>query len=524
MRLSDIMCRDCQSQYSGHVIRTSILIFKHYIFLIVCSFLGCFQCNALAYAGVDSEVSQLSATTPDDGYKNLHAEQVFSDVNSLDATGPEVHSVAEGSSEQGSELIYSEQKTDKENLLPIFDSKSLNHQNDIKTVSSTVPEEPVYQKVKEVGGDWIKWIKWFFFFLMLSLTLTPFTIMLISRNAAMIYAVGAFVGAERSKEGAVKGAANGIRVTTAIILLCIFLGPYGMLYCIYHPILAFFSDADRTYCCTMTWIGHDSISKKSISADGHWLAEVQEQSHEYLGLGNKQFVEENVLSVMNLTTGKHVMWPQSGKKLLGVKPDHSQIQEVVIDDGVWIRPTNYLSSEIKWYSVELGNNFLQPVNHERTGQVLVRYQLLGNQDQQNGQLQFIDVKTGHVHVIKTDMQYDRHYLSYDGRVLALVKGPEQEKSTDGLIRQIMLMANSYLFESWKIEFWNVATGKRIATYSGHGINQDAWIMDRLEGRQGLTRFLESSSDGRFWYMIKSDGYIHVFDMSKHIPLAERHFG
>lgn len=467
--------------------------------LLICLYFGCFQLIASVHAAIDCNAAQ---TSPSEDCVVAQSE---------------IHSFTEIVPERDYDDIYIDQ-------FSIINNQSLNNEQDIQKNIPVTSEEPAYLKTDEVGGDWTGWIKWFFFFVMLSLTLTPFTIMQFARNGAVFFAVGALVGAERSKVGAMKGAANGIRITMLIFLIGVFLGPYGMLYCIYHPLLALFSEADRTYCCTMTWLGHDSISKKSISADGHWLAEVQEQTHEYLGLGNKQFVEKNVLSVINLTTGKHVRWPQSGKKHLGVNPDQSQIEEVVINDGIWIRPANYLMGEVKWYSVELGNNFLRPVNYERTGPVKVSYQLLNNEDQQEEQLQFVDVNTGRVNLINPEMKYDRRYLSHDGRVLAIVKGPQQGKSTDGLIRQIIVIACSYLFESWKIEFWNVATEKKMVTYSGHGINSDAWTSDKFDGRAGLTKFLESSSDGRFWYMIKSDGYIHVFDMSKHIPAARRHVG
>ena len=267
----------------------------------------------------------------------------------------------------------------------------------------------------------------------------------------------------------------------------------------------------------MTWLGKTTISKKAISTDGHWLAEVSEQMPEYFGLGDRRYTESNTLSVINLTNGEHVRWPQTGQKLLGVNPDKQQIEEIAINDGILIRPTNYLTGEEIWYDVQLGNNFLRPLNAERIPQIKVRYQQLDTKESQTEYLQFIDVLSSQVSTIQPDMKYDRHYLSYDGRVVALVQGPSKGGATDGLISQLFTMVNGYLSESWKIEFWNVSTGKKIATYSGHGINQDAWEIDGLMPIAGHTKFLESSQDGRFWYMIKSDGFIHVFDMSKHIP-------
>lgn len=450
-------------------------------------------------------------------YKQIETGQITVRENCNPALKIETYPADEVSSEQSHEAISLDPVTVNEDQLPLIDDNSSNQQQYIQTHLPTNYEEPVYQKTDEIGGDWIKWVKWFLFFVILCVTLTPLTLILFAKNAATFYAVGAFLGAEKSKEGAIKGAKNGIQWVTTIFLIGVFLGPYGMLYCIYHPLQALFSDADRTYCCTMTWLGRTTISKKAISGDGHWLAEVQEQMHEYLGLGDKHFIEKNVISVMDLTTGKHVRWPQSGQKLLGVNPDKPQIQEVTINEGIWIRPANYLMGEDLWYSVQLKDNFLRPLNSEQIRQVKVHYQLLGSESVQEGPLQFVDVNTGQVIAIETDMKYDQHYLSYDGRVVALVQGPPKEKSTDGLISQLMTMARGYLSESWKIEFWSVATGKKIATYSGHGINEDAWRLYKSSGIAGHTRFLESSQDGRFWYMIKSDGYIHVFDMSKHIP-------
>jgi hypothetical protein len=502
------------------LLRTSILIFKHYIFLVVYFYLGNFQFITPAYAAFDGEETCISTSKLDgNSYKQIETGQITVHENCNPALKTETYAVDEVPSEQGHEAISLDSVTVNEYQLPMIDDTSSKQEEyiQIQTHIPTKSEVPVYQKTDEIGGDWVGWIKWFFFFVILTVTLTPFTLIQFSRNAAVIYAAGAFVGSAQSKVGAIKGAANGIRATTVIFFIGIFLGPYGMLYCIYHPLQAFFSDADRTYCCTMTWLGDTTISKKAISADGHWLAEVQEQMPEYLGLGDKHFVEKNVLSVMNLTTGKHVRWAQSGQKLLGINPDESQIQEIVINEGIWIRPANYLTGEDLWYRVQLKDNFLRPLNSEQTGRVKVHYQLLGSEDQQEKQLQFVDVNAGQVFAIETDMKYDRHYLSYDGRVVALVQGPPKVKSTDGLISQLITMASSYISESWKIEFWHVATGEKIATYSGHGINDNAWILDKSGGSPGHTRFLESSQDGRFWYMIKNDGYIHVFDMSKHIP-------
>ena len=502
------------------LIRTSILIFKQFIFLTTCFYVGYFQSSTPAYAALDGDNSCISTSKFDgNSYKQIETGQITVHENCNPALKAETYAVDEVPSEQSHEAISLDSVTVNEDQLPMIDDTSSKQEQyiQIQTHIPTKSEVPIYQKTDEVGGDWVGWIKWFFFFVILTVTLTPFTLIQFSRNAPVIYAAGAFLGAAQSKVGAIKGAANGIRATTVIFFIGVFLGPYGMLYCIYHPLQAFFSDADRTYCCTMTWLGDTTISKKAISPDGYWLAEVQEQMPEYLGLGDKQFVEKNVISVMNLTTGKHVRWPQSGQKLLGVNPDESQIQEIVINEGIWIRPANYLMGEDIWYSVQLKDDFLRPLNSEQTGRVKVHYQLLGSEDQQEKQLQFVDVNAGQVLAIETDMKYDRHYLSYDGRVLALVQGPPKVKSTDGLISQLMTMASGYISESWRIEFWHVATGEKIATYSGHGINDNAWTLDKSGGSPGHTRFLESSQDGRFWYMIKSDGYIHVFDMSKHIP-------
>lgn len=502
------------------LIRTSILIFKQFIFLTTCFYVGYFQSSTTAYAALDGDDSCVSTSKFDgNSYKQIETGQITVHENCNPALKAETYAVDEVPSEQSHEAISVDSVTVNEDQLPMIDDTSSKQEQyiQIQTHIPTKSEVPIYQKTDEIGGDWVGWIKWFFFFVILTVTLTPFTLIQFSRNAPVIYAAGAFVGAAQSKVGAIKGAANGIRATTVIFFIGVFLGPYGMLYCIYHPLQAFFSDADRTYCCTMTWLGDTTISKKAISPDGYWLAEVQEQMPEYLGLGDKQFVEKNVISVMNLTTGKHVRWQQSGQKLLGVNPDESQIQEIAINEGIWVRPANYLTDKDLWYSLQLKDNFLRPLNSEQLRRVNVRYQLLGSEAQQEKQLQFVDVNAGQVFAIETDMKYDRYYLSYDGRVLALVQGPPKVKSTDGLISQLMTMASGYLSESWRIEFWHVATGEKIATYSGHGINDNAWTLDKSGGSPGHTRFLESSQDGRFWYMIKSDGYIHVFDMSKHIP-------
>jgi hypothetical protein len=334
------------------LLRTSILIFKHYIFLVVYFYLGNFQFITTAYAGLDSEEPCISTSKLDgNSYKQIATGQISVRENCNPELKTETYPADEVASEQSHEAISLDPVTVNEDQLPLIDDTSSKQQQYIQTHLPTKSEVPVYQKTDEIGGDWVGWIKWFFFFVTLTLTLTPFTLIQYSRNAAVIYAAGAFVGAAQSKVGAIKGAANGIRATTVIFFIGVFLGPYGMLYCIYHPLQAFFSDADRTYCCTMTWLGDTTISKKAISPDGYWLAEVQEQMPEYLGLGDKHFVEKNVLSVMNLTTGKHVRWAQSGQKLLGINPDESQIQEIVINEGIWIRPANYLMGENIWYSV-----------------------------------------------------------------------------------------------------------------------------------------------------------------------------
>ncbi|MGZ8271978.1 MAG: hypothetical protein ACXW1T_12080, partial [Methylophilus sp.] len=325
-------------------------------------------------------------------------------------------------------------------------------------------EEPIYSKTDEVGYSWLSWIKWLVFFVILSVTLTPLMLIYFSNGqlVGIYFAAAAITGAANATGGVIKGAANGVSWGITVFLMLLFLGPFGTLYCIYHPLLALFSDSDKTYCCTMTWLGETTISKKAISSDGHWLAEIEQQMPQYFGLGDKEFAQNNTLSVMNLTNGQHVKWPQSKQKLLGVNPDKSEIEEIAINEGVQIRPTNYLNGDKLWYDVKLGDNFLKPLNAERTSKVKIRYQLLGSEEQQAEQLQLADVLTGQVVLIQSDKAYNRHYLSYDGRVLALVRAKGKDKSTDGLISQLTRIAGNYFFESWKIEFWNVATGKKIA--------------------------------------------------------------
>lgn len=385
-------------------------------------------------------------------------------------------------------------------------------------------EEPIYANVKEVGNNGLKWIKWLLFFVVLSFTLTPLLIIFASNgnNVAFYLGGAAILGAANADRNIIKGAVENVKFALIIYFILLLLGPIGTLYCLYRPLLAFISDADKTYCCAMTWLGGTDIAKKTISADGRWLAEIRETQNNYLGLGDKEFEETNTLSVMDLTTGQHVKWPQSGQILIGVNTDYGQVNKIKINDGIYIQPVDYLSHEETWHKLDFVDEILKPLNSERILPTPVQFVLLSS-EAKYGQVELQEVNSGEFITINSNLDFNAHYISYDGRVLALVKANPKENRNDGLVRQLANLISNFLFEHWTIEFWDVAANKIIANYSGHGVNSDAW--DKNDGvleSIGQTKFLESSQDGRLWYMIKSDGYIHVFDMRNNIAAVAHH--
>ena len=390
----------------------------------------------------------------------------------------------------------------------------------IETANNVISEDPIYGDAEEVGYNGLKWIKWLLFFVVLSFTLTPLMIIFASnqRNVGLYLAGAAILGAANAERNIVKGAVDNVKIALMIYFILLFLGPLGTLYCIYRPVFAYASDADKTYCCAMTWLGGTDIAKKTISPDGRWLAEIRETQHTYLGLGDKEFEESHALSVMNLATGQHVKWPQTGQMLVGVNTYYGQVNKIKINDGIYIQPVDYLSHNETWNKLNFADGIIRPINSERVLQTPVQFVLLGAAANY-GQVELQNINSGETISIHSDLDFNAHYLSFDGRVLALVKANPKDKKTDGLITQLLNLFSNFLFESWTIEFWDVAGNKKIANYSGHGINSDAWDIDdgTLEFI-GQTKFLESSQNGMLWYMIKSDGFIHVFDMNKHMNL------
>ena len=389
-----------------------------------------------------------------------------------------------------------------------------------KIFDNVISEDPIYAETDKVGYNGLKWIKWLIFFIVLSLTLTPYLIIFASnqKNVGVYIAGSAILGAANADRNPIKGAIENVRFALMIYFILLLLGPLGTLYCIYRPIYAFTSDADRTYCCAMTWLGGTNIAKKAISPDGRWLAEIKETQNNFLGLGDKEFEETNALSVMDLATGQHVKWPQSGQILIGVNTDYGQINKIKINDGIYIQPVDYLSQEETWNKIEFADEITKPLNFERILPNHVQFVMLSTETRYK-QVNLQNNNSGEIISIQSSLDFNAHYLSYDGRVLALVKAYPKDKKTDGLIRQLVSFFSNFLFESWTIEFWDVAHNKKIANYSGHGINSEAWNIDDGTLKYiGQTKFLESSENGMLWYMIKSDGFIHVFDMNKYIKL------
>lgn len=377
-------------------------------------------------------------------------------------------------------------------------------------------ETPIYPNSEKVGGDWTKWIKWFLFFLMLSLFLSPAVIMFFTDTGQVAYFFGAaaFLGAAKSKGNPFKGAYENMQFAAIISFSLLVLGPFGVLYCIYHPIAAALSESDKTYCCAMTWLGDTDIAVKTISADGRWLAEIKETDHSYLGLGDKVLAQNHSLTVMDLSNGKHIKWPQTGQKLLGVD-NISQIKSIAINDGIYVQPVNYVSNSENWYLVDTEYNLTKPINADRVAKVNSQYALYSS-DIENQEVSLQDLTSRDIITIQSDLVFNAHYLSYNGRVLALVKTVDKESNTDGLIKQLVKMLFNYVTDSWTIEFWDVSTGQKIKSYSGWGGDGNTWKYDSIVELRGQTKFLESSQDGMLWYMIKRDGYIHVFDMRKHM--------
>lgn len=422
---------------------------------------------------------------------------------------------------EGNERVISNTDPTKIEAIPLQESSAEPEivPTEYKTIipPTTVQNEtPIYANVDEVGSDWTKWMKWFVFFLVLSFTLTPLMLLFASKkeNVALYLGGSAVLGAANAKGNVIKGAVDGAKFAVMFYFILLFLGPFGALYCIYHPLTTLFSDSDKTYCCAMTWLGSANIAKKSISPDGRWLAEIKETQNAYLGLGDKELAQNYSLSVMDLSNGNYIKWPHTGQKLLGVDSS-SEMKAIAVNDGIFIQPVDYLSDVENWYEVEPEHNYTRAINAERVAKIQVSYQLL-NADTKYQEVNLQELSSGKIITIQSKMAFNAHFISYDGSVLALVKAQEKDHPSDGLIKQLTRMLSNYLVESWTIEFWDVANGKRIATFSGHGVNQDAWGHESTNHMLGHTNFLESSQDGMLWYMIKSDGFIHVFDMNKHL--------
>ena len=386
-----------------------------------------------------------------------------------------------------------------------------------------VMEETQYIKPQLITGGWLVWLGWFIFFIIFQI-LSPFILRLLQSNDGRyqtFFTASALVGAANTPRGGnyFRSAFQGLYIANAIILGIALLGIWGVLYCTHHLTMAFSSDASKTYCCAETFLGKTDISKISISADGRWLVSVRETPTTFPILGNKVVPEHNAIAAMDLNSGQYVRWPETKSKWLGFETSlgsNDNVKDIVIDNGLFIKPTEYVTEE-SWVRVNRANDIFTPINNINPNNINIQYQV---SNIENGLFQITNVSNGTSTTLDTKFNFDKYYVSPDGRVLALVQAyADKPDRTDGIATELYKMASNAISQSWTIEFWDIANKKKISSFKGHGINDEAWKNTGIPDTISTLNFLESSSDGRLWYMIKADGIIHVFDLKNKIPLV-----
>lgn len=373
-----------------------------------------------------------------------------------------------------------------------------------------------YQEVNQTGNHFGFWFKRILIF-SIAFILIPIGIAFMRNPAslAVLFGAGAIYGAINAKGNRIQGAIQGTQLAVIILVFITFIGPIGLFYSFHRIVFAYSSDADHTWCCLSAYPMIDYVGKVDISGDGKWLVNAVETPNKYLGLGDRLLEEKHMLSIMDLDTGKFVKWADTNSMWFGfdVRP-----KTVLIEDAIFIEK-EFAYDDNLWRVVQMDNNFLESDNFKRGDDLQVSFQSVGMSE---GVFEFRHTLTGEIkevitNQIESSSQRTRLSLtSYDGRVLATARAYYDYKETDGFVTELLKMIANWLIQPWEIQFWNVEDGSLIATYKGHGIDNDSISH---ESTNGSNLFLDSSMDGRRWYMTKNDGYVHVFDLSAKIPAA-----
>lgn len=382
----------------------------------------------------------------------------------------------------------------------------------LRTVRRTaIPEYKVavgsYGTYPETSGDWMDWFKWAGYFLVLMLILTPLVFRLLGIGAPEIMIGGAAAGVyEEFKRGGrsyVGAAINGALMALVMLLGIAFIGPIGFVYNLYQPMLATLNQVDQTVCCV------DNAGKYAMSPDGRWLAMVKPTPNNYFGLSDKIARTPYVAAMADLQTGQFIKWQNAAtSNWFGVEaPEYAGLDGVDFA-GTDRRPYVDWSNGLRSALVFPDKNAELPDQTGTTRVADVRFNLVR---EKNNHFTVTDAASGKSFTLDPGQDYDKAWLSGDGRVLALATRPyEPDDQNDDWLTQTYYTLKNFFLGEWTVTFCDVGAPRKLATYHGYGFDEKRWNDNSL---------LEASRDGRRWIMINNSGFAFVFDLSKKIGLA-----
>lgn len=386
-------------------------------------------------------------------------------------------------------------------------------QSEFELSSLYVPYQNVYVEPVTRSEGFSSWKNWFLCFT-ISLALIPIGF----RFLGSAFGIGV-IGTSYITSG---GGGAGIQSATTAYLLILaitFMGVWGISYCIYQFLSAYISQDDRTLCCTANFLGSNSINEFDISPDGRWLMTGRETPKTLFMIGDKVLPQPYAVSMMDLETGRFVIWPESRSIWFGIDQEP---QRVLVDDKLYYQHRHVLSTGEEWFFIDSRLVLTKPA-YLSVNNLLRRFTLL---EIRGNEFVFSDLnKNGILTSVMTDYRPGdesallprlfQWSLSDDGRVLMTAKAFGEIQASDGALTLFIKYVWAWIEGHWEVRFWDVESGSLIALYKGFGMDAALWTYNQNQPAE----FILPSADGRLWYIIKESGFIHVFDLRNQVRMG-----